>query len=51
MHNLSADICNYINKKWIAHWQERIRSFAEEHDVDQKTTTLKVSLLQKSLLK
>ncbi|MCH5688932.1 hypothetical protein LWM68_34570 [Niabella sp. W65] len=37
MHDLNTDICNYINKEWIAHWEGSIRSFAEEHDVDEKT--------------
>lgn len=37
MHDFSTNICNYINKGWIAHWKSPIRSFAEEHDVDEKT--------------
>ncbi len=37
MHDLSADICKYIIKEWIAQWEGSIRSFAEEHDVDEKT--------------
>ncbi|GAB3430475.1 hypothetical protein GCM10027516_38410 [Niabella aquatica] len=37
MHNLNADICNYINKEWIARWEGSVRSFANEHDVDEKT--------------
>jgi hypothetical protein len=37
MSSLSIDICNYINEEWIAKWNGSIRSFAEEHDVDEKT--------------
>ncbi len=36
MLDLSTDICNYINKEWIAQWEGSIRSFAEEHGVDEK---------------
>lgn len=37
MLDLSADICNYINKEWIGRWEGSMRSFADEHDVDEKT--------------
>jgi hypothetical protein len=37
MSNLNVEICNYINEEWIAKWEGSIRSFADEHDVDEKT--------------
>jgi hypothetical protein len=37
MKDLSVEICDYINKEWIAKWEGSIRSFADEHDVDEKT--------------
>lgn len=37
MRDLSVDICDYINKEWIAHWKGSTRSFADDHDVDEKT--------------
>lgn len=37
MSNLNIEICNYINEEWIAKWEGSIRSFADEHDVDEKT--------------
>jgi hypothetical protein len=37
MRDLGYDICDYINKEWIATWEGSIRSFAQEHNVDEKT--------------
>ncbi|WP_346238494.1 hypothetical protein ABDK00_008405 [Niabella insulamsoli] len=37
MRELSVDICNYIKKEWISKWKGSIRSFADAHDVDEKT--------------
>lgn len=37
MRELSVEICDYINKEWITHWEGSIRSFAQEHDIDEKT--------------
>lgn len=37
MRELSAEICDYINKEWITPWNGSARSFAEEHDIDEKT--------------
>jgi len=37
MSDLSTVICNYINNEWISQWDDSIRSFASEHDVEEKT--------------
>lgn len=37
MRELSTEICDYINREWISTWEGSVRSFAEEHDIDEKT--------------
>lgn len=37
MSELSIKICAYINREWIGKWDGSIRSFAIEHDIDEKT--------------
>ena len=37
MRDLAAEICSYILKEWIASWKGSMRSFADEHDIDEKT--------------
>ncbi len=46
MRELSVEICDYINREWIAHWEGSTRSFADEHDVEEKTVRQIIDIRQ-----
>ncbi len=48
MSHLSIEICNYINDEWISKWNGSIRSFADEHDLDEKTVRQIMDIKKKS---
>jgi hypothetical protein len=37
MQSINSVICEYVNREWIGPWSGSIRSFATEHDIDEKT--------------
>ncbi len=37
MQNLYNIICEFISKEWIGSSEESARSFASNHDIDEKT--------------